>query len=312
MAMAVITVASGGLPVVDVTASTPKLGLPVTEALAGRGMAVTKVAARGMPVTYSTVADYPPPSGGTSAEATAFLARTSGLDATHTNAYTALIDGLVADGIWAKLDVLYIYATDTSVNAVLNLVSTNYNGTISGSPTFTADRGFTGTDSNTLNFINPGFNPTTAPSPKSVLNSAHISLWTNATISGNGSGIVATQCAFIAPNHNSGAFYSRINSANAGGTFSASAAAGHYLGSRTGVSAIAGYKNGSSVMTDTQASTSLPNFNYVSLGYNNSGAGTVGSSQQHAMFSIGSGLNSTEAGNFYARLRTYMTVVGVP
>jgi len=52
MAMPVVTVAAGGLPVVDVTATTPKLGLPVTEALNGRGRAVTKVAARGMPVTF--------------------------------------------------------------------------------------------------------------------------------------------------------------------------------------------------------------------------------------------------------------------
>jgi hypothetical protein len=61
MATPVVTVAAGGLPVVDVTATTPKFGLPVTEALNGRGTAVTKVAARGMPVTYSTVADWPPP-----------------------------------------------------------------------------------------------------------------------------------------------------------------------------------------------------------------------------------------------------------
>ncbi len=61
MATPVVTVASGGLPVVDVTASTPKLGLPVTEALNGRGIAVTKVAGGGMPVTFSTAPDYPPP-----------------------------------------------------------------------------------------------------------------------------------------------------------------------------------------------------------------------------------------------------------
>ena len=59
MATPVVTVAAGGLPVVDVTATTPKLGLPVTEAPSGRGMAITKVAARGLPVTFSTVLDYP-------------------------------------------------------------------------------------------------------------------------------------------------------------------------------------------------------------------------------------------------------------
>ena len=60
MATPVVTVASGGLPVIDVTATFPKLGLPVTEALAGKGIAVTKVTNGGLPVTFSTVADYPP------------------------------------------------------------------------------------------------------------------------------------------------------------------------------------------------------------------------------------------------------------
>ncbi len=56
MAVAVVTVASGGRPVVDVTATAPKLGLAVTEALNGKGMSVTKVAAYGMPVAYLVIA----------------------------------------------------------------------------------------------------------------------------------------------------------------------------------------------------------------------------------------------------------------
>ena len=43
MAVAVVTVASGGLPVVDVTATFPKNGMAVTEAANGRGIPVTKV-----------------------------------------------------------------------------------------------------------------------------------------------------------------------------------------------------------------------------------------------------------------------------
>jgi hypothetical protein len=43
------TVAAGGLPVIDVSATT-KIGLPVIEA--AMGMAVTKVTAFGIPVAY--------------------------------------------------------------------------------------------------------------------------------------------------------------------------------------------------------------------------------------------------------------------
>ena len=58
MGIAVVTVASGGLPVVDVTATTPHLGKPVTEAANGRGMPITLVTPivvggrGGMPVTF--------------------------------------------------------------------------------------------------------------------------------------------------------------------------------------------------------------------------------------------------------------------
>jgi hypothetical protein len=54
MGLAVVTVASGGLPVIDVTATTPKLGVPVTEAANGRGIPVTKVTLPkgGLPVTF--------------------------------------------------------------------------------------------------------------------------------------------------------------------------------------------------------------------------------------------------------------------
>jgi hypothetical protein len=59
MSMAVVTVAAGGLPVVDVTATFPGLGMPVTEAIAigtvKYGMPVTKVTSGGRPVTFVVV-----------------------------------------------------------------------------------------------------------------------------------------------------------------------------------------------------------------------------------------------------------------
>jgi hypothetical protein len=56
MAVSVITVVTGGRPVIDVTATAPKLGMAVTEALNGKGMPVTKVVAYGVPVSYLVIA----------------------------------------------------------------------------------------------------------------------------------------------------------------------------------------------------------------------------------------------------------------
>lgn len=54
MGWPVVTVASGGLAVVDVTATT-KIGMPVTEAANGFGVAVTKVVGKpGLAVVYVT------------------------------------------------------------------------------------------------------------------------------------------------------------------------------------------------------------------------------------------------------------------
>lgn len=53
MGMAVVTVGAGGLPVVDISATT-KNGTPVSEAANKFGRAVTKVASGGIPVVYVT------------------------------------------------------------------------------------------------------------------------------------------------------------------------------------------------------------------------------------------------------------------
>jgi hypothetical protein len=316
MALPVVTVAAGGLPVIDVTATAPRLGLPVTEALNGRGTAVTKVAANGLPVTFSTVPDWPPGGGSTSPEAGAFLARTTGLDAPHTSAYTALIDGLVADGIWAKLDMLHIYATQDSTTALLNLVSTNYNGTALGSPlpSFTADRGYTGSSGNSTS-IHTGFTPTTAVSPKFTRDLAHVSAWAVNSITSSTGFIMGSSrgggaVTGIHAKYSDNSAYSYVNQTGTTGIAMATSA-GHILGNRSGSSATQIYKNGASVLTASPASVAVDTLEFYTCAHNQIGS-AVGSAYQVAMASIGSSLNSTEAAAFYARLRTYMTAVGVP
>ena len=53
MGMPVVTVAAGGMPVVDVSLTT-KNGLPVSEAANKFGKAVTKVTSAGLPVVFVT------------------------------------------------------------------------------------------------------------------------------------------------------------------------------------------------------------------------------------------------------------------
>ncbi len=248
----------------------------------------------------------------------AFLARTSGLDATHVNAYTALINSLISHGIWSKLDVLHIYATQDSTTALLNLISTSYNAITHGSPTFTADRGFTGVDTSSTVYIDTQFNPVTATTPVYAQNSAHMSAWVLNNVTSNqptigsynGSNTDYLYSKFVGD----GKAYFRINVTAVAGQqgVANSDARGHYISNRSTSSAIQGYMNGSSIFSDgAQASIAPPSLNIYALGGNNNGT-AAGTGQQEAELSLGSNLNSTDAGNFYGDLRTYMTAVGVP
>jgi hypothetical protein len=246
-------------------------------------------------------------------EAAAFLARTTGLDATHTNAYTALINGLAADGLWSKFDALYVFATQDSATALLNLVSTNFSATTAGGTlTFTADRGFTaGAGNGTLT---TGFNPTTAPSPNFVQNSAHASAWsvtdpgTSAIAIFGGIGGIETD---IYPKYTDNNAYFRANSSNIAGVAVADPI-GHYVANRSSSSAVQGYKNGSSILSNGSATSGAPANRTFTFGAIGTGGGVGPCPNQIAAASIGSSLSSTDATNFYNRLRTYMTAVGVP
>jgi len=72
-----------------------------------------------------------------------------------------LVIDLKTAGVWAKLDVWYVYANDGSKEfATLNWKApTLYQSTLFNSPTFTANQGFTG--NGTTSYIRTNFNPST-------------------------------------------------------------------------------------------------------------------------------------------------------
>src|SRR5262245_61114005 len=77
------------------------------------------------------------------------------------NLVGTLIQGLKADGIWTKLDLLYLYAAENTISARVDIVRRTLPGIV-GSPTFTADRGYAGTDVDpATNYLGTGFNAST-------------------------------------------------------------------------------------------------------------------------------------------------------
>jgi hypothetical protein len=248
-------------------------------------------------------------------EVATFLARTSGLDGTHITAYTNLINGLVTDGVWPKLDVLHIYATQDSKTSLLNLVSCAYTGINSGA-TFTADRGWQGIEDGS-NYIDTQFNATTAQSPKYVQNSAHISIWGTVNNGFSFDGSVGandgtTRTEIFPWLRSDGNLYFRVNGGSIAGITNIGTTAGYWLANRSSSSRVDGYRNGSSIFSNTSTTSSAPaNFSINTIAVNDNGTHR-GNGTQAAAATIGSSLSAGDVTNLYNRLRTYMTAVGVP
>lgn len=73
-----------------------------------------------------------------------------------------LLKSMKADGVWAKLDVFYVFAVDNNASsfATLNWKNPNANqSTLVSSPTFVSNGGFTGNGASS--YIDTNFNPST-------------------------------------------------------------------------------------------------------------------------------------------------------
>lgn len=196
-------------------------------------------------------------------EATTFLARTSGLDATHTAGYTTLICGLVAHGIWPLADVIYVLSTQDSTTAGLNLKSTSYTLSLVNTPTFTADRGYAG--NGTTSYENTGYNPGDGGGPYNyVQNSAFMAYWplsTGSTSNAVGFGSLTSVQQSLGLDTTSTFIGGRINSAS--NNLFSSNALGLITLNRSASNAAQVFYNGAQVQSSGSVSTTLVNEAYT-------------------------------------------------
>lgn len=214
-----------------------------------------------------------------------------------------LIVSLKTAGVWAKLDVLYLFAAHDSQAALLNWVSTSYNASTVNSPAFTTDRGFQGNGSSS--YLSSNFNPATASSPKFIQNSAHVSVW-NRSSNYTWGGDVGSSNVQLRPLYDSSFTFYQVNS-NSQTVMTPPTTAGtkHQLARRSGASATAYFAQGSMQHSDTTSSSTPGNATINFLNYS-----TTYSNHQLASGSIGASLTDTEIADFSNALQTYMTAVG--
>jgi hypothetical protein len=241
-------------------------------------------------------------------EAAQFLARIADPLFERTNRYIALIDALVAAGVWAKLDFLYVFAADNINTARTNLKSSTYHATAVNSPTFTADRGFAG--DGLASYVDTNFSPLNATDPAYTQDAAHIGVWsltqgqdTSARAFGWLDGIDG---ATLQPRTGANVVSVRINQASPDLNGANTDGRGFYLANRSSAAAIQTYRNGASVDTGTNPSTGL-NAESFKTHYTSVGVYSV---VQVAAAWAGGSLSAAEVSAFYTAMLVYMQGVG--
>ena len=249
----------------------------------------------------------------TSTESGNFLTRATTITSTTDKTrYDALISGLVTDTDFARLDALYILAAPDRTAAVLNLIQNNYNAVEHGTVTFTASVGYTGNGSDF--YLDTGFNPETATSPHYVQDSASFGAYVLTDLSSGLNlhilGSSDSGEALLAPYYG-GVTYWDINSSFAG-TSSSSNAKGLWIVTRTGASATALYRNGSTTAVDTGSTSSndVPHSAFYLFCVNRGSPSDFTALQASAAF-LGEALTSAAMARIAARINTFMTAYGI-
>jgi hypothetical protein len=216
--------------------------------------------------------------------------------------YATLIDSLVAAGIWAILDALYIFAAADQGTAFTNLISDTYRATWPvGACTFTANRGFTPNGASA--YVDTGFNPSSATNYQR--DSACYFVWNLAAAVSAGVFDTPNQTISnqVQPHRTSGGHTLwRINTSNeddAGAV--TSDATGLFVVNRTASNASSVDHNGSTVGSSATASQTLINANIIC---------DTDTTAQLAVVGFGASLNNTQLGQIYSALLAYMQGVG--
>jgi hypothetical protein len=208
-----------------------------------------------------------------------------------------LIRGLKTDGVWAKLDRLWIFAAENTKSALIDLVIP-VTAVHVGTPTFAVDTGYTvdGT-----NMVNLNYNPTVSATHFAQDN-AHYGAWNlfNGTSGGELLTDVPTSTLMLYPKYTNNQIYTRLQDSWNG--LAISDPRGWLVGDRSNSAGRDTYQNGSlfgNIVTG--GSTAVHN-----APVNLSSGGPC------CAVSFGGSLTSANHLAFYNRLRTYMTAVGVP
>lgn len=240
--------------------------------------------------------------GGYDPDASALFARftTPPADARKTLINTLIVT-LKAAGVWAKLDALYLMAAADAQAARQNWIADQYNLTPISAPTFAADRGYTG--DGVASYLDTGFIPISAVSPKFVQNSASFGIW-SLTAGLNNQQVMGNNNCVILPTSSTTASL-RVNNSTASSTGANTTSDGFFAANRSGAAAETLRRNTSAIVTGAGASSAVDNASITILKRTASF-----SSIQGSIGFIGSSQSTAESDAFYSANLTYLQAIG--
>lgn len=247
---------------------------------------------------------------GYSQEASQYISRLAVLPGTDTlNKYVEFIDSLVKNGIWVKIDEMWMFAHRTEANALIGLKNKK-NCLNVNSTSFTAYRGFT--SNGTTSYLTPQLNLSTEGVNYTV-NSASIGVYsrTNANDAGliDMGGNDASNNRIFVQTRTSNNFAGRINELT-GDVVANSDSRGFFVINRNGAGATQYYKNATNLKSGTTSSSAIPNINIYICCRNSNGTAGDFSTKQLSFAFVGASLTSQEVTNFNScleRLLDYLS-----
>jgi hypothetical protein len=251
---------------------------------------------------------------GTVDDAQAFITAAGITDPTQQSAIITLVADLKTYGIWTKMKAIYPIVGGTASSHKFNLkdprdLDAAFRLQFTNAWTHSAT-GMTPNGSNT--FANTYLSPLTSLS----LNSTHISYYSRTNSN-------ATEIE-IGVQSNNGLNYTIIEIRTANLTYylvnstitgiqsvADTDSRAFYLGNRTAVNVINGWRNSTKLLNGTTSSTNHPERNiYLGAMHNSVGVPQYYSTKQCAFASIGDGLTDTEAANLYTAVQAFQTTLG--
>ena len=219
-----------------------------------------------------------------------------------------MVVGLVSDGVWAKLGVVWVYASHTNGagEALINWkLPGTFDATAYNAPTFTAYEGFLG--NGTTQYIDCNWNPSVS-GVNYTQNSASMIMYIRTDVNsggGHGSYLNTDGIDCLLYPRYSGNAYIRINDATAGSIVSADGR-GMFINTRTAVDVKKLYKNKVAIIESTTASTGVLAHSPYCLAYNDDDVAKGFRADQVSLYAFGSGLTQTDVNNITDRFETRM------